>query len=602
MIEKNIDKEPIEGLVEDLNKSIKNKNPKKKKIIIFSSIVIIIILILVLVFRNKDNNEYTFALVEKTKLVQTVSETGMIKSANEVELNFLNTGKVDEILVSIGDKVSTSQILAKLDYSSLDIDARQKQAQFEIAQANLNKLLAGATNYEIAVFEANVNQAKTNYEFTTKELEKITATIAEEISQAEKNMDSEISNEKMSSIIIIKSNLTKAETALDKINTILEDDDTDNVLGVKNRTYLQQTQSNYNLSLISIKDAQAKIVIAENSFTEEDINNTLNQTITTLNLVFTTLNNCYDTLENTITSSDFTSTELNTYKTDINTQLTTISTSISTVETARQSLNNTILSTNNILNTAIISGEQQISSTETKLNSYYESWQISKAELEKLKAPPTYQDIILAQAEVKQAQAASDAIKNQIEKSIIKAPIEGQITKIEYNVGEQTSLSKAIIYLLTDNNLEIEIDISETDINKVNKGDLVEITLDAFDDELKIPAIVHEIEPAETIIQDVIYYKTTIYFDIPEELSEQIKPGMTANAIITTSEKENVLVIPSRAIIEKNGDGEFVRILEENQVKEIAVKTGLYGDNGLVEILSGLEENQEIITYIKTSK
>ena len=77
---------------------------------------------------------------------------------------------------------------------------------------------------------------------------------------------------------------------------------------------------------------------------------------------------------------------------------------------------------------------------------------------------------------------------------------------------------------------------------------------------------------------------------------------MTANAIITTSEKENVLVIPSRAIIEKNGDGKFVRIMEEKKVREIPIKTGLYGDDGLVEIITGLEEDQEIITYIKTSK
>ncbi len=323
--------------------------------------------------------------------------------------------------------------------------------------------------------------------------------------------------------------------------------------------------------------------------------------ITTLNRVFTTLNNCYDTLENTIIGNNFTITELNAYKTDISTQLTTISTSISAVESAKQNLNNTILSTINALNTATISGAYRIATTETKANSYYETWQIAKAELAKLKAPPTYQDIILTRAEVKQAQAVLDAVRNQIEKSIVKAPIEGQITKIEYNVGEQISLSKPAIYLLADNNLEIEIDISETDINKINKGDSVEITLDALGDEIKILAIVYDIEPAETIIQDVIYYKTTIHFNSPENLVTQIKPGMTANAIITTSQEENVLVIPSRAIIEKNGQGKFVRILEENKVREIPIKTGLYGDDGLVEIVSGLEENQEIITYIKTN-
>jgi RND family efflux transporter MFP subunit len=594
--------EIVEDLVKDLDQTIKKKKSKKKKIIIISSIIIVVIIILFSVFKNKDNNEYTFASVEKTKLIQTVSETGMIKSVDEIELNFQNSGNVNEVLVSIGDRVSSTQILAKLDYSDLNIESRQKYAQLEIAQANLDKLLIGATDYEISIYEANLNQTKTNYESAIKELETTTNNVEEQISQAEENLSTGIANKKMSSIIIMKSNISKAETALDKINTILNDDEAENLLSVRNRTYLFQTQSNYSLSISSVIDSEAMIEIAENSLNEEDINNALNSSIATLNKTFTTLNNCYDVLENTISSSSFTTTEIDSYKTDISTQLTTIGTSISSVESAKQNLNDTILSLNNALSTAIISGEQQRASAETRVNSYYESWQISKAEKERLEAPPTYQDIILARAEVKQAQASVDSTRNKIEKSIIKAPIDGQITKIEYDVGEQVSSNKVMIYLLTDNNLEVEIDISETDINKINKGDLVKITLDAFGDEMKIPATVYEIEPAETVIQDVIYYKTTIHINSPDDLISQIKPGMTANAIITTSEKENVLVIPSRAIIEKNGDGKFVRIMEEKKVKEIPVKTGLYGDDGLVEIISGLEEGQEIITYIKTSK
>jgi RND family efflux transporter MFP subunit len=604
MTEETTNKKPkeeiVEDLIKDLDQTIKKKKPKKKKIIIVSSIIIVLIIILISIFAKKDNNEYTLVSVKKTNLIQTVSETGMIKSVDEIELNFQNNGKVDEVLVSIGDRVSSTQILAKLDYSDLNIESRQKYAQLEIAQANLDKLLIGATDYEISIYEANLNQTKTNYESALKELETTTNNIEEQIVQAEENLTTGVANEKMSSIIIMKSNITKAETALDKINTILDNDEAENLLSVKNKTYLFQTQSNYSLSVSSATDSEAMIEIAENSLDREDINTALNSSITTLNLVFTTLNNCYDALENSITSTNFTITELNTYKTNISTQLTTISTSISGVESAKQDLNDTILSLNNALSTAIISGEQQIASAETKVSSYYESWQISKAELERLKAPPTYQDIILARAEVKQTQASVDSTRNKIEKSIIKAPIDGQITKIEYDVGEQVSSNKAMIYLLTDNNLEVEIDISETDINKINKGDLVEISLDAFGDEIKIPATVYQIEPAETVIQDVIYYKTTIHIDAPDGLISQIKPGMTANAIITTSKKENILVIPSRAIIEKNGDGKFVRILEEKEIKEISIKTGLYGDDGLVEITSGLTEGQEIITYIKT--
>jgi HlyD family secretion protein len=592
-------KDTINELVKDTNTLIKKKKKKKKLILISSILIISIIIILTLVLGNKDNNKYTFAKVEKTNLIQTVNETGTIKSVDKIELSFQNSGQIKKILVSIGEQVSSTQILAELDHSDLDIATREKYARLEMAQASLDKLLAGATEYEISIYEANINQAKTNYESALKELDATRANTKEQIAQAEINKETGINNQKMSSLIIMETNLSKANTALDEINSVLEDNELENLLSVKNKTYLYQTQSNYNLGISLVTDAQAQVSIARNSLTQNDINYTLDENINALNKVFTTLSNCYNALENTITSASFTSTELNTYKTTISTQLTTISTSISTLENTKQSLNDTILSTTNALNTAIISGEQQIASAETKVNSYYENWQISQRELEKLKAPTNYQDIALAKAEVKQAQAVVDASLNNIQKSIIKAPIDGQITKIEKNIGEQISTNQTMIRLLADNNLEVEVDISETDINKINKGDSVEITLDAFGDEIKIPATVYKIEPAETVIQDVIYYKTTINLETPEDLISQIKPGMTANATITTAQKENVLVIPSRAIIEKNGDGKFVRIIEDKKVKEIPVKTGLYGDNGLVEINSGLSENQEIITYIE---
>jgi len=56
---------------------------------------------------------------------------------------------------------------------------------------------------------------------------------------------------------------------------------------------------------------------------------------------------------------------------------------------------------------------------------------------------------------------------------------------------------------------------------------------------------------------------------------------------------------PFGRIVEKNGQGKIIRVLENEQIKEIKIETGIYGDEGLVEIISGLEEGQEIITYIK---
>lgn len=74
---------------------------------------------------------------------------------------------------------------------------------------------------------------------------------------------------------------------------------------------------------------------------------------------------------------------------------------------------------------------------------------------------------------------------------------------------------------------------------------------------------------------------------------------MTANVIITTEDKQDVLIVPSRAIVDKNGDGKFLRILKNGVLEEIPVKIGIRGDDGIVEVLSEVEEGVEVVTYVK---
>jgi multidrug efflux pump subunit AcrA (membrane-fusion protein) len=172
---------------------------------------------------------------------------------------------------------------------------------------------------------------------------------------------------------------------------------------------------------------------------------------------------------------------------------------------------------------------------------------------------------------------------------------------MEFEIGEQVNANQPALSLLTEGNLEVEVDISESDINKINVNDKVEITFDSLGEDKKFVGQVGFIEPAETVIQDVIYYKVEIYLaDIASEYQTLIKPGMTTNIVITTAEKENVLIAPNRAIIDKNGSGKFLRLLVNEKLMEIPVSVGLKGDNGLVEIISDQVKAGDLaITFIK---
>ena len=176
---------------------------------------------------------------------------------------------------------------------------------------------------------------------------------------------------------------------------------------------------------------------------------------------------------------------------------------------------------------------------------------------------------------------------------------------VNFKAGEQFSGSLPMIKMLVDNSFEIEVDISESNISKIKTGNPVEITLDAFSDELILNGVVSFIEPAQTLISGVVYYKVTIEFTNLAETAEKLnleglslKSGMTANAVITTDSRDNVLSVPSRAIVERDSE-RIVRILRQGVYQEVLVEVGLRGDNGLVEIKGDIKEGDEIITFVK---
>jgi len=628
---------------------------KKKKIIIVVSIVIIV-LIAYLVFGGKDKVEYITSEVIRSQILQTVSEVGTVKASSEIDLSFLNTGKVAKMLVKIGDKVKQGQILAELDYSGLSINGQEAQANLEVNQANLAKLLAGATAEEIAVSQANVNKTKSAYDAAVKELEKIQNSETENIAQAEKTLNDlklstinditayeqavavakttldntkstyqrSIDNKQAVALTTIEDKLSVADTALDTINTVITDDDAENLLSVTNITYLVNTKNNHNQAAEALSTANSALMAAKQNKTNNNINQALDDSLSALNKTFSALNSCYNALESSIISSSFTQAELDAFKAGIDTELTNISSAISLTQTAQQnladamlsydtnvasaeedvvkaqaSLSDALIDAQNALNTARLSAEQNITAAQNKADSAWEAWQVGQVELAQIKAPARKQDILLNRAKVKQAQATLNSIKNQIEDSIIKAPIDGTITKINYEIGEQTSAAEPSVSMLGENHFEIEVDISEADIAKIKKDNPAGVTLDAFGDEIIFTGKVYFIEPAETVIQDVIYYKVKIDFDPAEQA---VKSGMTANVVLTTAQKDDVLIIPSRTVVERNGGDKIVRVLTRGQVKEVPVVLGLRGDGGVVEVLSGVKEGEKIVTFVKEKK
>jgi multidrug efflux pump subunit AcrA (membrane-fusion protein) len=92
----------------------------------------------------------------------------------------------------------------------------------------------------------------------------------------------------------------------------------------------------------------------------------------------------------------------------------------------------------------------------------------------------------------------------------------------------------------------------------------------------------------------VANYRTTLLFD---EVDDRVKAGMTADIDIVTDERSLVISIPQRSVIFKD-DRKIVRVLEGGELVERDVETGISGERGMIEIVSGVSEGEEIVTSI----
>ncbi|KKP64383.1 MAG: Secretion protein HlyD [Candidatus Moranbacteria bacterium GW2011_GWF2_34_56] len=87
-----------------------------------------------------------------------------------------------------------------------------------------------------------------------------------------------------------------------------------------------------------------------------------------------------------------------------------------------------------------------------------------------------------------------------------------------------------------------------------------------------------------------------------EKEDSRIKSGMSTDIDILTSERKNVLAVSNQAV--KNDEGNrYVEVLEmkdeQKTTRKVDVKIGLRGDNGMTEIISGLNEGDEVVAFTK---
>ncbi|MBU1039329.1 efflux RND transporter periplasmic adaptor subunit [Patescibacteria group bacterium] len=503
--------------------------------------VLLVLIIVGLVFYSRNQQakpKYTTETVKQQDLKQTVSVTGTVKAAEQVNLNFKAPGRLTSLMVKVGDKVKANTVIARLDSKDAAASVLTAQANLKSAEANLAKLKAGAQDEDVAVSQAGVSAAETTLNNAKQSLINIKA-----------SQDRAVANA-LAQLVGLTPQAIPARTNISTGSFTLSG------------TYQGTNFGTYTIRFDNRSNLAYSVYGLENDYQEGSYTTSTPIGVLGLRLQFSSTG--------VLATGD-------TWTIDIPN---TSAASYTTYKAAYEA--------------ALVNKLQQIDTAEAVIKTAEQVLVQAKANFNFKTAPPRSYDILNVEAQVAAARATLVQAQNNLSDRYLTTPVNGTITRVNYEIGETTSLSSAVAVLLTDSQTEIKVQVPESDIAKLKIGQPVDITLDAFGSSEHFSSHIAFIDPAATVIQDVVYYEVTVTFDDAQD--DRIKPGMTANLDIMSAEVKDVLVVPLRAVRYDSGQV-YVEVLLNNELVRKNVVIGLKGDDGLVEIKEGLKDGEAIITF-----
>lgn len=244
---------------------------------------------------------------------------------------------------------------------------------------------------------------------------------------------------------------------------------------------------------------------------------------------------------------------------------------------------------------------------------------------------------------VQSASATVKESRDNLGRTVIYAPADGTISSLGVELGErvlgqQQMTGTELLRVANLNNMEVEVDVNENDIVKINIGDSAKIQVDAYlKKEFKgIVTSISNSASSTTSADQVTNFKVKIrilkesYQDLVEgkpETYSPFRPGMTATVDIITTRKEHVIGVPISSVVVKSdtmatkkfeakGEStdnkvvaksdkklECVFVKVGNKAKIRVIKTGIQDDTN-IEVISGLKKGDVVIIgpYITVSK
>ncbi len=249
--------------------------------------------------------------------------------------------------------------------------------------------------------------------------------------------------------------------------------------------------------------------------------------------------------------------------------------------------------------------------TETQLRTAEASLKAAEANIRAAK-----ESVKAAEFNAASAEASVKESRENLARTSIYAPTSGIISLLNVEKGERVvgtlqMTGTEILRIANMNTMEVQVDVSENDVLRINIGDDVDIEVDAYLGKIFTGKVTEIANSAQSVLSttstdQVTNFTVTVridpssYRDIKNKIRFPFRPGMSASVDIKTETKEKIISLPIQAVTTRTGNNDeekkevvFVYMTSDT-VSMIEVKTGIQDDK-YIEITQGLKGKEEIV-------
>lgn len=569
--------------------------------------------------------------------------SGWLLPQREARLALGIAGQVKEVYVQVGDEVQADDVLAQLEAGSLERAVRSAEQTLAIQEASLAELREGASDEEVAAAEASVAQAEAGVLQAEASVSQAKANLAElqkgaseeEIAAAEASLDSAEASltTAQAGLVSAKSALSNAELARDglsdadvtaeanlkgaqaglssaqaQLDALLEGADAETV--EQARLNWEQAKNNlWNTQLerdavngnpaspgyvkdqmkAAVANAEIAVRVAEINYLQaqegatDEVVAAARASVAAAEAQVAAAQAQWDGIDDQIAQAEATVVQAEAAVTQAEAGV------LQAEAAATQAKANLTMLLEGASEEKIAAAEAQVAQAEAGVLQAEAAVDQAKANLAMLLEGASEEKIAMAEAQVAQARIALEDAQDNLTKARLVAPFDGIVTEVYIEVGEWAS--GLAVDLMDSGSLQVVLDVDEMDIGGLAVGQQGVVTLETWPDEELIGEIVSIAPEATKSASDIVTYQVHLSLDAGDL---PVRSGMTANAALVTASRENVLLVPNRAITaDRQADNYYVNRIQGDTVVKTEVTIGLRDQNH-TEITSGLDEGDQL--------